>query len=328
MPNRRLTASETRERRLRAVTLRDELHWSYEAIAAELGLAGPSGAAQAASAGRRIAQGLPPRQTGNRRARRAGGRNRRGMPEGTGRCFGVEIEFNGIDRGTAARALVAAGIDCRDEGYNHHVRTYWKVVHDATVWGGEAVSPILRGEDGLREMATVMGALRRAGATVSSNCGLHVHHDMTENMTGEQIARFVEFYVNRNDTIDRLVARSRRNRGIGGDHVEPLELARVAQQLRDRGTVSEYAMSRYRSINPTSYPKYGTVEIRQHQGTLNVTKAQAWVRFGWAIVDAVQRGTDQDIAHGTAMLGDLTDHANLPQRTAAYLTSRMEAFSR
>lgn len=319
--SRRLTASETRERRLRAAELRDELHWSYEAIAREIGLAGPSGAAQAASAGRRIRQGLAPRE------RRAGGRNRRNVPEGEGRCFGVEIEFNGINREAAAMALRAAGLEARSDGYHHRVVRYWKVVHDATVWGGEAVSPILRGEDGLREMATAMRALSEAGATVDARCGLHVHHDMN-GLTGDEIARFVEFYCQRNDTIDRMVSASRRNRGIGGDHLTPYELRNVTSSLRSHGTVYEAAASRYRSLNATCYPKYGTIEIRQHQGTLNATKAQAWVRFGWAIVDAVQRGTDQQIAQGAAMLGDLTDRANLPARTAAYLTSRMEALAR
>ena len=36
---------------------------------------------------------------------------------------------------------------------------------------------------------------------------------------------------------------------------------------------------RYQCVNPQSFPKYGTIEFRAHQGTTNATKIDNWVQF-------------------------------------------------
>ena len=43
-------------------------------------------------------------------------------------------------------------------------------------------------------------------------------------------------------------------------------------------------ISRYRKMNLQSFSKYGTVEIRQHQGTLNWLKIVNWMIFTQALV--------------------------------------------
>ena len=73
------------------------------------------------------------------------------------RKFGIEIEFVNANRETLAQKLVANGIPCFYEGYNHTTRGHWKIVTDATVRGGyELVSPPLQGEAGLLEVKKVL----------------------------------------------------------------------------------------------------------------------------------------------------------------------------
>jgi hypothetical protein len=67
----------------------------------------------------------------------------------------------------------------------------WKVEYDGSVLsrdhrfeGVEVVSPILIGEDGLRQLVMAVDWLKQAGTRVRSDCGLHVHcgaGEMSEN---------------------------------------------------------------------------------------------------------------------------------------------------
>jgi hypothetical protein len=89
--------------------------------------------------------------------------------------FGVEIEIRAtLDREQIARALQAANINAAAESYNHSTRPYWKVITDSSC-GYEIVSPVLRGEQGLGELAKVCQILTDLGCQVNRSCGLHVH---------------------------------------------------------------------------------------------------------------------------------------------------------
>lgn len=247
-----------------------------------------------------------------------------------GRRFGVELEIAGLTVERAAAALRSAGINVRAEGYNHHTRTYWKVLTDASVMGGcEVVTPPLRGEAGMTELRTAMAALRAAGATVNSSCGMHVHVDM-DGLTGDQIARTVEAYTNRQDTIDRMVAPSRRATGnvMYCRRMSAGEVEAVTMNFRESRQAPRYT-DRYRTVNVSSFPKYGTVEFRQHQGTVSSRKAVAWIRMLLGLVEAVEAGTDTTLSIGAGMLGDLADASEMFRtQDAAFLGARMEELAR
>lgn len=308
MPNLRTNRSETRQRQDDALALRRQ-GLSLRTIADQLGYGQGTGAVSRAIA------------TATRRAEAAGLR-----AGGTGRRFGVEVEFNGVTKEVVAAAIRRAGFEAASEDYSHRTRTYWKVINDGSC-GYEAVSPILQGEAGLTELRAVMAAMRSAGAQITQACGLHVHHD-TAGMSGDEIARFVSFYVERQATMDRMVSRSRR--GVSRPQfIMPwgeYELASVLEGFRVNRQAPAH-INRYKTINVASFPKYGTIEFRQHQGTLSGRKAVAWVRLGWAMADAVQRNTDNQIGHGLSMLGDLADHSSLRHEDVAFLASRMEALA-
>lgn len=202
------------------------------------------------------------------------------------RKFGIELEIVSINRQTALRALRAVGINAQDESYNHSTRSHWKLVSDASVQGGfEVVSPVLHGEAGIEEAMTVAAALDDAGATVNRSCGFHVHFDAAD-LSARDIKIIVKRYAAHEAEIDAVMPPSRRadaNRFC----------APVARFLNARfeaaATVEDMIRAqgdRYFKVNLQSFQRHGTLEFRQHSGTVNATKIAHWVRFLAEFIDA------------------------------------------
>lgn len=236
------------------------------------------------------------------------------------RKYGVEIEFFGITREEAVEALRTAGIDVQSEGYNHNTVSYWKLVGDASVSGTglELVSPPLSGIDGLATVEVAMDALRNAGGRTDRTCGLHVHLDFNNN-TADEIIRFAGMYADRQDAFDLVVSASRRGtRNQWCQPTTPNEVERAAAALRSRAGIN---MNRYRKINLMSYAKYGTVEVRHHQGTLNPTKAVAWIRLLLAFAEAAVANMPLPLSLA-GMLHHLTKGAGLYLVAAEFLSRR------
>lgn len=209
------------------------------------------------------------------------------------RQFGVEIEFYNVRPIVLIEALAEIGIDCEYEGYNHNTRPHWKIVRDGSVTsrntgegsGLEMVSPILRGSEGLAELQKVMDTMARVGAKVNSSCGLHVHIDQA-GLTGAQRRNFFLTYATNNGIMDRLVSRSRRawNNSYCYSYRSTV-IADYAYCAETGDNSYPESNPRYHTINITCFGKYGTFEVRQHQGTLNARKAIAWVKLIQAMCD-------------------------------------------
>lgn len=244
---------------------------------------------------------------------------------GQGRRFGLEIEFVG-DPIRLEQEMRARGLECERQGYNHRTMKIWKIVPDATVRNGaELVSPPLRGEEGRRQVELASEALIAAGCKVDKRCGLHVHHEVTR-LKVEDLRRFVTGWFNSRDAIDKLVAPSRR---AGQNHYcrelssYDVEFAtRLSSMRRPDARISLRHFDRYRSLNLASYPKYGTVEVRQHQGTIEAKKILAWVAFGQAFIAAAIAGRTLDEQNTPTLLDELRLHGSLSEETTTYLKRR------
>lgn len=191
------------------------------------------------------------------------------------RSFGVEIEAKGLTPQQAASVMCEAGIHTEFMGYTHRRTPHWKTVTDASVIGGfEAVSPPFESEAGLTEMGTVMQALSAAGATVGLGCGFHVHFD-ADDLTAGDIGVIVQRYARFERTIDTWMPRSR----INNSFCKPLTpiLSRVLA-YSDKLTMA-YNFDRNYKINLCALRRHGTIEFRQHAGTLSPKKASEWIKF-------------------------------------------------
>lgn len=210
--------------------------------------------------------------------------------------FGVEIEFFGVRREVVEQALIRAGVNASAEEYNHNTRNYWKLVTDASVnsagcynrndRGNEIVSPILYGEEGLRELELVCKILGECGAKVDTTCGVHVHHDVN-GFNLQQLKNIYITYFRSNKAIDGIMPKSRRS-SENPRFCRAMDEGYI-RRVMNCGTIDDmkHGLShRYYTVNFCSYVKYGTVEFRQHGGSVEFAKIGAWVKLTHRICEA------------------------------------------
>jgi hypothetical protein len=255
------------------------------------------------------------------------------------RRFGVEIEFTGTTRAAVAAKLMELDptFPVEVQGYNHRVQNVWKLINDASVTGTsgdrgcEAVSPILQGEAGYRQLATMLTAIVETGGKVDKSCGLHIHHDAND-LTPAQVAQLVSLYVTNQHLMDQMVAKSRR--AGAAYYCQPVtagEHSRVQEVLKSGQRVTDGLITRFKTINVMSYPKYGTIEIRQHQGTLNTAKITAWHKLGQAMVHtAIHTAEGEAPRFETVpeLLAYVAEKGGLDAETVTYLTARTAELNR
>ena len=127
--------------------------------------------------------------------------------------FGVEIEFTGISRATAAK-LVAEKLSstvvgsASDAYYTRKLKDsqgrIWKVMRDSSIrpakksededmdeYRVEFVTPPLNYED-IELLQAIVRKFKDAGAVVNSSCGIHVHVDGV-NHSAKTLRRLVDF---------------------------------------------------------------------------------------------------------------------------------------
>jgi len=264
------------------------------------------------------------------RRRRNAGETNATIPPSV-RNFGVELEFHGDSR-ELEREMVALGLDCEVQSYNHNVsRSLWKIVPDGSVDNGaELVSPILSGERGFEALRKASQALQAAGCSVTIDTGFHVHHEVRD-LTAVQFKRFCMLWRNSQAAIDLLVSPSRRH----NSYCSPLT-DRDISTINGLATMSQYVagehlrnIDRFKSLNVQAFGQYGTVEIRQHQGTTNAGKICGWVAFGQAMI-AYARDNDTmpdlDDVPAYESVCQLLGNLSLEEATRTFLTERAAYF--
>jgi len=250
------------------------------------------------------------------------------------RNFGLELEFFNVTRARAAEALRAPGVQFWDAHYQSS-GTGWKIYDDGSINGRnsiELVSPILSGRDGLREVAKVVKQFALAGARVNKSCGFHVHVD-ARDLAGIHLKNVYRRYAAHEAKIDAFMVPSRRasvneycrsaSSAINllreiSDNANARTVAstmcREIEILNSDGSYN-YVGGRYNKVNLTAFLRHGTIEFRQHSGTMNVEKVINWIVF---CVNFVNTSMDNDTA-------DI--YTGLHSECVDYYTSRTTAFA-
>lgn len=319
----------TQARQDEALALR-EANFAYSRIATRLGYAAAQGAAEACRAARARRANANVGSAIGSVAPTVSAPVASSFP--STRTFGVEFEFKGLSASATMTALTNAGISLYSQvGYTHTVMATWKIVTDGSVNGGyELVSPILRGQDGIDEAARAIKALQQAGAYIDRQCGLHVHVGM-DNLNGAQMMSIMDLYIANQANINTIIAPSRHdtfyckpNSRATQDQLRHYSAIRQSSNKTDVVRAAKDS-DRYYAVNLQSYAKYGTMEFRQHQGTLNGKKAGAWVKFVLAMVEAGSTGV-------TTRFGSFSDTldgvGNLDSETKTYLLGRETRLAR
>lgn len=227
---------------------------------------------------------------------------------GTGRAFGVELEFvigGGHDRATALRAigrdLHAAGLtpSAAQRGYHSTPGRYsrnhqggWKFETDCTVHG-EIISPIMHDTPETWEnIAKICEIVKRHGGEVNTRAGSHVHvgagnYDHTVANHNRLLASFAE----NEDLVYRLSSNP-----VRGSHRGPSWCAPNRIPTSGYRSVSD-AQSRNNSHNlgmnlqGVSGQASDHVEFRTFDGTLEPAIVQTQIKMALAMTEAAFRDT-------------------------------------
>ena len=237
--------------------------------------------------------------------------------------YGIELEIVGLSPRESASALIRAGIESQAEGYGHDTRPYWKVVTDGSLGtryqGGhtaEVVSPILNVTD-FEQLRKVTNALKSAGARVNATCGTHVHIGGF-NLEPSKVHRSAQFWNMCAGFTDALVSHSRRGDARWAQRLNTTDMTRI-----QRGDFGD--LDRYKSFNVVPINRLGTIEFRQHQGTLNATKLWAWADYCQAMVNYSQSDARLFIPNSLdELLAVLTEAGHLTQENQNYLQQHAE----
>lgn len=258
-------------------------------------------------------------------------------PEGR-RRFGIEVEYNGGNRAEVVRHALNRGVAIAERGYTHETVQYWKLVDDSSVTGGEVVSPIMVGDDeSIEQVLDVLRAVKQAGGRTGSNCGMHVHIDVTD--FDRDALRTLAVNLQRTQrALEGFCADSRFNGE--NSHCEQFELHdwdEIHEWLgdfsdsfsphRSRDNREESCpVDRYKGLNFNSLLTYGTIEVRLLGHTLNTVKVRAWIRILQSLFVASMRG--HKIRRGTDFLDWLAEHGDLDEWAATRYRDVMTSRSR
>ena len=215
------------------------------------------------------------------------------------RGFGIELEmFGGIPQ-QVARELTAAGVPTMSEEYNHNTRTHWKIVSDGSIadargiridTGMELVSPILYGEDGLRQIRLVCEVLNRLQLRVNASTGFHVHHGVSDYSLRDWKMLLLQ-YVKHEDTVSAFLPASRHaNQYCKKLRTRWASLETAFAEIQNKKTTDALMLAvngsdRFYTVNVQNWSLRGTVEFRQHSGTLNADKVVSWVLLTQSMVE-------------------------------------------
>jgi len=206
--------------------------------------------------------------------------------------FGTEIEcFNIPDEGD-------------HEALDNISRQGWDFKDDGSIRGENPCeivsSPLPWSQDSFTKVKNTMKIIREAGGQVNNSCGFHVHVEVprewfTECNMGVFFSTLVRRYRDLEGYIDTLVPPSRR--GNRNDYCHSLFNMRgddFEDALEDMSQIHSFAdylgdFDRYFKLNLAAFARHGTVEFRHFGGTLNASKAVAWIKFCLAFVEAAYR---------------------------------------
>ena len=197
--------------------------------------------------------------------------------------FGIEIETT-ISNTTLSRENMRVG-DYHRGLQVPYLPQGWTAERDSSLrtpaghTACEIVSPILKGEEGLRQVIEVLRILNAKGHNVNDTRGVHVHVFFDPNWCALKLATLIGIVSYLEKGIYATSGTKKRERGSYCGGVRKHENANKAKNAMDR--------NRYHLLNITNLANgtRPTVEFRAFSGSLNATKIIGWIQIALGIVE-------------------------------------------
>lgn len=213
------------------------------------------------------------------------------------------MKANELTWGVEIECLVNRGA-CELGQYHHGMPVAWMPAgwtaeRDGSLGNGtptkmpvEFVSPILKGEEGLRSLAAALEAIRAHGGKSTNLGGFHVHVYWPADAQASQWKRLLNTFAYHEAAIYAASGTKRRE---NGHYCRPMHDTYANVDRTDRAQLTRAAGNRYQSLNLTN--TLGgirpTAEIRAWGSTVNTIKAMGYVTMALAVVERAMesRGT-------------------------------------
>jgi len=199
--------------------------------------------------------------------------------------FGVEIE-------TVAPQSAIENDGLRIGAYHHGIQVPylpegWRAERDGSIDasripGGHAceiVSPVLRGPEGLAQVAEVCRTLEAKGHRVNVSTGVHVHVGVPCGWSAETLARLITIVSYIEKGLYAITGTKSRERGTYCGGVRKYGNDKDAKPVLDR--------NRYHALNLTNLAngRSQTVEFRVFSGSVSATKVVGWIQVCLGLVE-------------------------------------------
>jgi hypothetical protein len=166
----------------------------------------------------------------------------------------------------------------------------WKAEADGSIdnsAGGhkcEIISPILRGPEGLAQVAEVLKILEAKGHRVNASCSVHVHVGFKREWESAALARLVTIVAYVEKGLYAITGTKNRERGRYCGGVRKYGNEKDAKPNLDR--------NRYHALNLTNlaHGTKETVEFRTFSGSLNPVKVIGWIQVCLGLVERALSG--------------------------------------
>lgn len=203
--------------------------------------------------------------------------------------FGIELETIVPTTARIAIGHYHNGFNATSAVINGEVKTFpsfqgatWKTERDGSIitergyQACEFVSPILKGEAGIRHLIEFVEFLRSTGAKVNASTGMHIHVGVNSVSDGAELTDYIE-------RLTRLVGFNTkalyaqtgtpaRENGRWCAKLGPQTKASIRRMKRVKNVGETVSGNRYQILNLTNLTRTGTVEFRCFAGTLNTSK--------------------------------------------------------
>lgn len=211
--------------------------------------------------------------------------------------FGVEFEFGShLYESDIREALEEAGFDCFSDKtrFSPGIAPFskWTVTSDSSIsvlgyeHDVEVISPILKGEEGLREikrMTDFLNQLKRMKLIKQNNtCGTHVHHSAKKFCAITKLIRFAE---KAQPAMNEYVHKSR---ALSDDKISLLDMDAYCAPIKKEkylvGRKLKKFHEKYLNLNISKYAGCGTVEFRQLHGSTDFRTIAQWIVLNQRII--------------------------------------------
>ena len=201
----------------------------------------------------------------------------------------------------------------------------WDLTGDGSIHGegGEIRSRILVGPNGVEELKMGFDVAREHGL-VNPSCGFHVHVGASD-ITGHGALLLLENYSNVQALINSVLPRSRHS-----TNQYCLPLPQNLRSLREDPYAHRIPIlgSRYFVVNLESVTRHGTVEFRQHSGTVSKKKGVAWTLFVMALYEASVVEDRSIDCREYGSMSELTEGLGVEPEYVNYFGERADYFSK